>query len=239
MEPNKQLDLSKLKLDFSDNVSRYYSKVMALWAVALAFLGIAAFLFFQSMDTYALVEIRKQDFDAAQTELSYVTTAQTVAEQNVTAYNTLLSRLVPPTEDYFSVVASMERLSLRTGIEITRYSINLPEDGTEIYPLSIVATIPVEDFDRFLDTYRFGTGRLVTISAMNFSNQASGNVRFTMNFYSKEVTTTNISRIASLSMDDLELLQEIARQIRQSESMANGGDGIPADQSIIPPDLPM
>ncbi len=239
MEPNKKLDLKAFQLSMSDNVSRYYGKVIALWAVALVFLGIAAILFFQSMDTYALVEIRKQDFDDAQTELSYVTTAQTVAEQNVTAYNTLLSRLVPPTEDYFSVVASMERLSLRTGIEITRYSINLPAEGSEIYPLSIVATIPVEEFDRFLETYQFGTGRLVTISAMNFTNQSSGNVRFTMNFYSKEVTTTNISRIASLSMDDLDLLDEIARQIRQSESMANGGEGIPADQSIIPPDLQM
>lgn len=237
MALNQEIKLTSLRLNLDDNISRYYARVAALWAVAVLFFIGASVLFFQAMNTYELVQIRKQDFSDVQTELSYVTTAQTVAEQNVLAYNSLLTRLVPATEDYFSLVASLERLSLRTGIDIARYTIDLPEEGSEVYPLSIVATVPKEDFERFLDTYKYGTGRLVTISTMSYSDTNNSNVRFTMNFYSKDVTTRNISRIASLSMNDIEILQDIVRQIQQSESMANGGQGVPPEQSIVPPDL--
>lgn len=227
----------KLSINLKDNISRYYAGVAAIWAVALIFFVAFAVLFFFSMNTYNEVQLTKDDLDNKKSEASYITLAEELAATKVNGYNALLQRLIPETEDYFSIIASLERMSIRTGLKITRYNLNLPTAGQEKFTLTIVGTVPIEDLPRFLNTYKFGTQRMVTIEAIQITNQPENNVRFTMNYYSKPVTGTNFSQVASLSQEDLTIMEEVIAQILANEALANGGQGVSIEESIVPQEL--
>lgn len=234
MNLNQEISLKSLKVDFKNNVSRYYAIVTIIWILAIIFFTSAGILSFLAYNTYIEKTDRQLTLNSKQGEASYLQTAEEIASEEVDAYNQLLARLVPETEDYFSVIASLERLSLRTGLEISRYALDLPEDGAERFTLSVVGTVPLEDLPRFLDTYKYGTGRLVTIDNIQVTNSAENNVRFNMSFYSKQVDEKTLSRVATLSDEDISLIQEIVTQIQKSEDQANEGRGVDTIESIIP-----
>lgn len=227
----------KLTINLKDNISRYYAGVAAIWAVAVIFFVAFAVLFFFSMNTYNEVQLAKDDLDTKKTEASYITLAEELAQSKVNGYNDLLRLLIPESEDYFSIIASLERMSIRTGLKITRYNLNLPTAGQEKFTLTIVGTVQIDELPRFLNTYKFGTRRLVTIENIQVTNQPENNVRFTMNFYSKPVTGSNFSQVASLSQEDLDIMEQIIAQILVNEALANGGQGVPLEESIVPPEL--
>jgi hypothetical protein len=223
-----------VKVNWKDNVQRYWAIVSGIWAFGSIFLILFAIMVFQTLNSYNLTQEASAQRDKLQGEVSYFYLAQQLASSNVDGYNEVLRRLIPESEDYFSIIASLERLSLRTGLKISRYTIDLPENNSDKFTLSIVGTVTPEEFDRFLRTYKFGTGRLVTIENLQITNQTDNNIRLTMNFYSKQVTTSNLVRVGSLSEKDLQLMSEIARTIRESEAQANNGQGVPPGESIVP-----
>lgn len=227
----------KLQINLKDNISRYYLGVASIWLLGVLFFIAFAVLFFFSMNTYNQVELAKDELNTKKSEASYITLAEELAADKVQGYNTILQRLIPETEDYFSIIASLERMSLRTGLKVSRYNLSLPTAGQEKFSLAIVGTVSIEELPRFLNTYKFGTQRLVTIDTIQVTNQPENNVRFTMNFYSKPVTGQNFSKVASLSQDDLTVMDEIIAQILTSESLANGGAGVSEQDSIVPSEI--
>lgn len=205
-------------IDLKNNVVRYYITVGAIWAAGVVFLIIFAFCVFQYFITRQLTEDSRSERNRLEGELSYLNITQE-AIGDVDTYNNILIRLVPESEDYFSIIASLERLSIRTGLQISRYSITLPESGSDKYTMSIVGTIDQSQFPTFLQRYKYGSGRLVTIENMSVNSQKENNVRLTLNFYSRKVTTSSINRVGTLTSEDLDLMNDIVQRMTISGAL--------------------
>lgn len=208
------------KIDLKDSVTRYTAVNAAIIAVAVVLLCVFAFF------TLRIVALNEEIYDARnkskrlQSELSYYNLAKKLVTEDVEEYNSLLRRLIPEREDYFAIIASLESLSIYTGIDVSRYSIELPPQGSSKYSLSILGTIPVELLPVFLENYQYGTGRLVTVESMSYRDAAENNVRIQLNMYNRDVETSNVTRVGSLTEEDMELIRDIQVKIKRGEEIA-------------------
>ena len=212
--------MKPIKIDWKNNSTRFQAINISILSVGAIFLMVFAYFVFQVINTNNLIEEARVQQTKLQGEISYFNLARKLTENDVDVYNTLLLRLIPEVEDYFSIIASLERLSLYTGLDVSRYSIDLPDSGSDKFTLSIVGTVPQSILPLFLKNYQYGTGRLVTIENMTITNSSENNVQVVLNFYSREVTTSNLLKVGSLSQDDITLMQGIKEQIEQGEEQA-------------------
>lgn len=211
----------KVNIDWKNNVVQYQTTNIIILAIGAIFLMVFAYFVFQIVTTNQLIEEARQEQTKLQGEISYFNLARQLTQNDVESYNTLLMRLIPEKEDYFSIIASLERLSLYTGLDVSRYSIDLPEQGNDKYTLSIVGTVPKNILPLFLANYQYGTGRLVTIESMTLNDSDENNVNLILNFYAKPVTTSNILKVGSLSQADINLMEGVEEKMTQGESQAS------------------
>ena len=210
----------KINIDWKNNIVRYKTINIIIVGTGVIFLLFFAYFALQVATVYQLMDETRQQQTKLQGEISYFSLASKLAANDVEAYNTLLLRLIPEVEDYFSIIASLERLSLYTGLDVSRYSIDLPEQGVDKYTLSIVGTVPKRILPLFLKNYQYGTGRLVTIESMTLNNNEDNNINLVLSFFSQAVTPSNILKVGSLAQDDIILMQEIQGKMTQGESQA-------------------
>lgn len=209
----------KLKLNLKDNVSRYILIDYAIWGVVLLCIILAGFFISQILTVRQEIEFTQQEYLDVQSEVSYVNLAKLISQDSVEEFNEILIGLIPEEEDYFSLIRSLEQLSSRTGLRIEKYGLTLPDNATERFSLTISGQIPREDFDRFLDIYKYGSGRLVTITNISYTDRGLIGLSLTINLYSKKVTTSNILRVGSLDQDDIDTMQAIADNVREAQSI--------------------
>ncbi len=210
----------KINIDWKNNIVRYKTINVIIVGIGMVFLFLFAYFAFQVITTYQLIEETRAQQTKLQGEISYFNLASKLTADDVEGYNTLLLRLIPEVEDYFSIIASLERLSLYTGLDVSRYSIDLPEQGKDKYTLSIVGTVPQSILPLFLQNYQYGTGRLVTIESMTLSDAKENNINLVLSFYSQAVTPSNILKVGSLSQEDVAMMQKIQAKMTQGESQA-------------------
>lgn len=210
----------QIKVDLKNNTTRYYTVNGVILAFAAFFLGLFAFFSFQVVSVNQQIDDARFQRDKLYQEISYFKVARDLATEDVETYNSMLLQLIPEIEDYFSIIASLERLSIYTGIDISRYSISLADANSDKFALSILGTVPPELFQTFLDNYQYGTGRLVTIESISYTTSEQNNVRLTLNLYSRKVTTSNLVRVGSLSREDMDLMTEVQSKMRLGEQRA-------------------
>lgn len=214
------MKITKIEIDWKNNSVRYQAVNIAILSIGVIFLLLFAFFTYQIVTTNQFIEETRAQQIKLQGEISYFNLASKLTANDVEAYNSLLLRLIPEVEDYFSIIASLERLSLYTGLDVSRYSIDLPERGSDKFTLSIVGTVPKSILPLFLANYQYGTGRLVTVENMSINNNDENNVNLVLNFYSRPVTTSNILKVGSLSEGDINLMKDIQNKITQGEAQA-------------------
>jgi hypothetical protein len=215
------MNMKMTSLDLKDNVTRYKAINAAIVSVgAVLLIGFAVMVYMIITTTQEIADTRTE-LDKVRGEISYFNLAKLLAADEVEGFNDTLLDLIPEQEDYFSIIASLERLSARTGLRITRYAIDLPEGGSDKFTLNIVGTILPSQLDRFLNNYKYGTGRLVTIESMALNPQEENNVRVTMNFYSRAVTTSTLIRVGTLDRNDIQLMSQIREAMAVGEESAN------------------
>ncbi len=107
-------------------------------------------------------------------------------KQDLDADLQLLNQLIPDTEDYFSIIYALDRLSQKTGFLITAYTVNLDQSTTNKLRLSITGTGDSKAFLNFLQTYNFGGNRLITSDKIELSPQMYGSIKIDVSFYNKK-----------------------------------------------------
>ena len=125
--------------------------------------------------------------------------------------NELLSQLIPSTEDYFSIIAALEKLSQSTGFIITEYSIDPARTTQEKIALNITGFGDSSTFLDFLKNYNISGGRLITIDKISFSDELQSGSEISLNFYSGKSAG---QPSAGLSKDDEVLLASIIDKIQ-------------------------
>ncbi len=129
--------------------------------------------------------------------------------------NPVLAQLLPETEDYFSIVASLERISLQSQFLITSYSIRVKNSSREFLSLQIKGEGDELRFLEFLKNYNFGGGRLITIDKINFSRKGTfSDTQIDLNFYSGNgKVKRKIDKHLTFTSQDKEFVKKIMSKV--------------------------
>lgn len=195
-------------VDFSLN--RNMPGLIAIGVVMLLF-GLIIFTYrlnIEDNDKLMLLEREVADLDRKATILK---SNQSLAKEQLTAYNQVLAQLIPEKEDYFSIIYALEELSAKTGFTITGYTINLSNSTKEKYSVTVQGNGDANSFLQFLKTYQFAGGRLVTNEKIEFSTDEAGKIKLSLNFYNKKVPT-DADTVNPITQTDLALMEQVKKK---------------------------
>jgi len=123
----------------------------------------------------------------------------------------MLNSLIPSSEDYFSVIYALDKISQKTNFIITSYTINLKSSTQNKLKLTIAGSGDRNSFLKFLNEYNFGGGRLITSDKIELTPQISGQIKIDITFYNKDAKLGKKQQIPALSeslLKDLTALKE-------------------------------
>ena len=109
--------------------------------------------------------------------------ASTQEQTNLDEDLQLMNRLIPQSQDYFTIIQSLENLSQQTQFQITSYTINLSSSTDTKLAIIVRGVGDSSAFVRFLDDYQLNGGRLITIEKVTINPLNPGEVQLNMNFY--------------------------------------------------------
>lgn len=204
--------------------NKYY--ILRLIKENIMYLGLILMLFVVSMISIAILNSKNEEIDnninTISQELSdlqkkkeFIEYSQYLSNQNIDIndMNLALSKLIPDTEDYFSIILAFEKISSMTNFVIHAYQINLQKSSPTRLSLNISGVGSTEDFLNFLNNYNFSGERLITINKINFSNQGFEEIRLDVNFYTsdKRYATKNFVKFTE---NDLKIIKDIQQKVK-------------------------
>lgn len=107
-----------------------------------------------------------------------------------------LNTLIPNSEDYFSIIYTLEKLSQKSGFIITDYTVNVGQSTPEKLRISATGTGDSQSFVDFLKDYNFSGGRLITSDKVQLDPNFSGSIIVDLTFYNKKTELSNQLDIA-------------------------------------------
>lgn len=134
------------------------------------------------------------------------------SEIDLDKINTILTQLIPSQEDYFSIITTLENLSIQSNFVITSYNIIVKDSTESMLSIMIEGQGDASSFLQFLKNYKFSGGRLITIDNIEFSEAVftGGKVRIIV--YSKKVSGSK--NLKNLENIDINKLEEILSKVQ-------------------------
>ncbi len=121
----------------------------------------------------------------------------------------LITSLIPDSEDYFSMIYALERLSQSSGFSINNYVVNLSQSSDKKLSLSVSGQGNTDTFLSLLRDYNFGGGRLITAERIGIDPLRAGEVGLSLNFYNeKPLINTDESLDFQSSIQELNELRD-------------------------------
>lgn len=195
---------------------RPFYPIIGLIVINLILIGGVIFGGFNLTEKYTIYSQLKTETDTLQGQVDLVNENRKIDQDKLDAYNELLTKLIPEEEDYFFVISAIEQLSTQTGFSLSRYSINLSSSTAEKLSLNIDGGGDANSFLRFLNTYQYGGGRLITNENMEFSPQNFRSVRLSLNFYHRKTPATPPTGNKKITEQDFKLIEDILGKMRQT-----------------------
>lgn len=195
-------------VDFSQFRMKTLSPIIGIWSINLIlFIGIyiVAFQLFQSYTEYAAL---RETITDTKLKVDLVEGNRQLTSEQIDTYNEVLGNLIPDQESYFSVISSLELISLKTGFKLTRYTINLSATTADKLSLIVEGTGSQEDFMKLMNEYQYAGDRLVTNESVEFFPSRLENVKLSLNFYHKKTGKTINGEVA-LTQQDIEFMNEV------------------------------
>lgn len=120
-----------------------------------------------------------------------------------------LNRLLPSSEDYFSIFNSLDVMGTNTGVTFTSFSSPFSGTSTDGVLVSAEASGTVSSFLNFLEQYQLAGTRVATIEDITLNPPASTAV-FKLKFHSKAVAANGSSTtVPVINQKMVQLLQKI------------------------------
>lgn len=177
---------------FGFKIDRLFFKQHLSILVSIAVLFVICFLAFSAISGYFTFKDKedgmRREVDELDSKVALVRNNEKLTAEHLDSYTQVLSGLVPEEEDYFSIAAALEKLSRETGFLITKYSLDVSVEKKDNLSIKIDGSGSPENFISFLKEYRFGGGRLATISELNFDVSNTSKVSLVLTFYSQKGT---------------------------------------------------
>jgi len=152
----------------------------------------------------------ENDIQMLKTKVDFINLQAKIQKEGIDTdtLNKLLGALVPEEEDYFSIITALDTLSTKTGFLITSYSLDLSRSSPTKLSISVEGTGDQAAFLKFLDSYSFGGGRLITVDSIDYQTQGFFTIKLAVNFYSGKGEAVPETAI-DLTEADKALLQKI------------------------------
>lgn len=132
----------------------------------------------------------------------------------------VLNRLVPQSEDYFSIFQTLDKLSADTGFKIVSYSIGLSEGNSGKISLSIGSEGTPDSLLNFLERYQYEGGRLITMDSIKFQPNTSLS-RLAVNLYSKDIKVRGSQTIPKIDQKIIDEVRKISDKIGNVGTLNN------------------
>jgi len=187
--------------------------LLTLVCIFIVMIFLLVFTYRQYTDTLDKVDLNSQELDTLNNKINNLNFSKTLLKKTDDDMNLLLTRLIPEYEDFFSLINTMEKISQSSRFFISKYRIN-PNQGGKI-SITTEGTGDLESFVRFLQTYQFGGGRLITINNIQYSQSSSVSKSLTLNFYSTK-TVINDSMPVELTKKDIDYLEKIKMKVGEA-----------------------
>jgi len=126
----------------------------------------------------------------------------------------ILNYLIPNEEDYFSILYALEKLSEKTGLLITSYTINLSDRNPNRLRLTVTGVGDINTFFNFLKEYNFSGGRLITSDNLSLNFQHQSGFKIDLIFYNQKIDTKNLS---NLTITDPTFFKKINELLAKTE----------------------
>lgn len=183
---------------------------------ALIVLVILSFIVFNSIkryidlnDQYSVLNKEVSDLDQS---AKTINASKVVSSADIDSLNGVLLKLIPESEDGFSVIYAIENISKNTGFIIDSYNININGSKNGKMVLSVEGYGDIESFNNFLMNYNFEGGRLVTTDKIALPD-SSGKVKLNLTFYSAKSLVNDTASDRSISTKDLREVRLIKDKI--------------------------
>lgn len=98
----------------------------------------------------------------------------------------LITGLIPDSEDYFSIIYSLEKLSQSSGFTINNYVVNLKQSNDKKLSLLVSGQGNTDVFLTLLRTYNVNGGRLITAERIGIDPLRANEVGLSLNFYNEK-----------------------------------------------------
>lgn len=128
-------------------------------------------------------------------------------------YNQVLGMLVPESEDFFSIIYTLQQLSQQSGLKIEDYVVSIGRSTNQKTSITITYVDDQASFMKFLDLYQYSGGRLVTIPKINWKSDSSGKTKVVLNFYSKGYFPSN-EQVFKISKVEQNKVKDILSKIK-------------------------
>ena len=137
-----------------------------------------------------------------------------------------LNTLIPDTEDYFSIIYALEKLSQKSNFTITGYSVNVKGSTPEKIRISVSGVGDSQSLISFLKNYNFSGGRLITSDKVQLDPDYSGSIKIDLTFYNKKTKAANKLEMSanSITYEELEELKSKVRFSFDNDSASNSAD---------------
>lgn len=123
----------------------------------------------------------------------------------------VLDELLPSNEDYFSMITSLEALSNQTNFIITSYSISFNDKNQNKIALKVEGEGNLEAFIKFLESYRFKGGRLITMDNVDFSSETFKH-SLTLYFHTAKVKELRESKKLIIDQKTMDMIKKITQE---------------------------
>lgn len=132
--------------------------------------------------------------------------ASNFTNSDLKKYLLFLNKLIPNSEDYFSIIYALEEISKKTNFIINSYDVNLKQSTASKLKLTISGIGDKTAFMNFLKSYSFVGGRLITSDKIELNSQVEKEIKIDVTFYNKKTDAKNTDQFQTA----LSSLQEVS-----------------------------
>ncbi len=139
----------------------------------------------KNADNISVLEKELQEISSKKNALLFLSST---SSKNIDEYYNLVSSLIPETENYFTIIYSLNNLSESTNFNITSYALNLKESTGNKISIQVTGVGNQQEFLNFLKEYNLGGGRLITAESIKLNSEEFAGITLKLNFYSQKAS---------------------------------------------------
>lgn len=201
----KSINLSKIAIHIDTKMLLHELPYYVLFLGVLIF---TVYYTFQTFETYSAYQNQRNSNNDLKDKLSLLQSSTELNENDINLFNEVTSKLVPEDENYFALVNTIETLSSKTGFQLYNYNIDLTTSTPEKLSISVSGKGDNDSFFKFLQQYKYASGRLITIESINYMPNSVQEYSFVLNFYHKKQEQPSEPQVMT-GLPSLNLVNEI------------------------------